>query len=403
MPDIPKNRSPFSPDQPVSADLFVGRMSQINHILSRGVGQVAAGKPINIFLEGEYGIGKTSIAKFTQWVGERDKKLLGIYATLDRAESMDDVGYAVLEGTMRSGVYNPKLGEIIRNGLAKYIGEQSLFGITLHADALKKEGPQITRGFLPFLQATLARVKDEGVQGIFLILDEINGIAGNPKFAPFLKGLSDLNAKTAPGQATLPLLLMLVGVEDRRWEISSHHPSVAGIFDIVHIECLSQDETRDFYLRAFDSVKHTVAPDALDVMTHYAAGFPKIMHIIGNAAYWADKDGLIDREDAFNAVMLAAEDVGRKYVDQQVYRALRSADYHSILEKIAKLGADKMSFTKAEVADDLKDSEKRKFNNFLQKMKTLKVLRSGGTHGEYIFNMRMVRLYIWLKSTTEKR
>jgi hypothetical protein len=35
--------------------------------------------------------------------------------------------------------------------------------------------------------------------------------------------------------------------------------------------------------------------------------------------------------------MLAADEVGKKYVDQQVYKALRSKDYHSILAKIAKL------------------------------------------------------------------
>ena len=101
-----KGRSPFFPDQPVPANLFVGRAAQIEHIMIRGVGQVAAGKPVYMFLEGEYGIGKTSLACATQWLAERDYGLLGIYATLDRAESLDDVGAAVLKATLRSGVYN---------------------------------------------------------------------------------------------------------------------------------------------------------------------------------------------------------------------------------------------------------------------------------------------------------
>jgi len=402
MTTMQKGRSPFSPDQPVTAELFVGRHAQIEHILTRGAGQVAAGKPVTMFLEGEYGIGKTSIAKFVQWISERDKKLLGIYATLERAESMDDIGVAVLEGTLRAGVYNPNLGEKIRDGLAKYVGEQSLFGVTIHAEALKKEGPRIAHGLLPFLSETLARVRNDGMLGVFLVLDEINGIARNPRFAPFLKGLSDINAATAPGQTALPLLLMLVGVEERRWEISAQHASVASIFDIVRIECLSEDEMKDFYVRAFESVKYTVEPAALDVMTHYAAGFPKIMHIIGNAAYWIDTDGCIGRDDAMQAIVLAAEDVGRKYVDQQVYQALRSKDYHSILRKIAQMGMD-MSFRRADVSRGLTESERKKLDNFLTKMKALKVIRSGAVSGEYVFNMRMVRLYIWLKSTTEPR
>ena len=165
-----KGRSPFFPDQPVPSELFVGRAAQIDHILTRGVGQVAAGKPVNVFVEGEYGIGKTSIARFTQWIAERDRKLLGIYASLERAESMDDVGTAVLEGILRTGIYNPRLGDKIRNALAKYVGTQTLFGVTLHVEELRKEGPRITQDLLSFLSGTLAQVRDDGVQGIFLVL-----------------------------------------------------------------------------------------------------------------------------------------------------------------------------------------------------------------------------------------
>ena len=57
-----------------------------------------------------------------------------------------------------------------------------------------------------------------------------------------------------------------------------------------------------------------------------------------------------------------------------------------------------MKFTKDEVASTLTDTEKKKFNNFLQKMVKLKVFRKGDIRGEYIFNNRMVRLYIWLKN-----
>jgi len=78
-----KGRSPFFPDQPVPVELFVGRSAQIDHIMTRGVGQVAQGKPVSVFLEGEYGIGKTSFARFTQWMAERNNGLLGIYATLE--------------------------------------------------------------------------------------------------------------------------------------------------------------------------------------------------------------------------------------------------------------------------------------------------------------------------------
>ena len=99
-----------------------------------------------------------------------------------------------------------------------------------------------------------------------------------------------------------------------------------------------------------------------------------------------------------DAVVNAAEEVGRKYVDQQVYKALRSPDYHSILQKIASHGPSGDGFTKKDVADGLTTAEQKKLGNFLQRMKKLNVIRSGDSAGEYVFNVQMVRLYIWLKS-----
>jgi len=61
-----------------------------------------------------------------------------------------------------------------------------------------------------------------------------------------------------------------------------------------------------------------------------------------------------------------------------------------------------MSFMKREVAKGLTETEKKKFNNFLQKMKALKVLRAGHVPGEYEFNVRMVRFYIWMQSFKKK-
>ena len=90
--------------------------------------------------------------------------------------------------------------------------------------------------------------------------------------------------------------------------------------------------------------------------------------------------------------------MGKRYVNQQVYAALHSADYHSILAKIAKTGAAE-KFMKRDVEKGLSEGEKRKFNNFLQKMQRLKVLRRGDVQGEYVFNMRMVHFYILMRSS----
>ena len=254
MTTFTKNRSPFYPSQPVPVELFVGRKQQIDEIRMRGLGQVAAGKPVAVFVEGEYGIGKSSIANYIRMLGEQDYGLHGIYATLETTRTTDDMGAAILRATHESGVFNPRGGDKVRDFIAKYIGEQTLpgLGLTLRMDALKREGPNVANGLLPFLRDVVKRLEEYGVQGIVLVLDEINGIASQPDFARFIKSLVDRNAVERP---SLPLLLVFCGVEDRRHEMIRNHPSIGRVFDIVaSITPMSSGEMSDFYLRAFESV-----------------------------------------------------------------------------------------------------------------------------------------------------
>lgn len=395
MSELVKSKSPFYPGQPVPVELFVGRAAQIDHIMQRCVGQVEAGKPIALYIQGEYGIGKSSIAGFVQWLAEKENSLHGIYAPLGGAQTIEDVAAAILEATIRSGALNPNRSDTLRQWLAKYIGQQSLFGITLHAEALRRDAPSVAKGMLPFLHEVFEHLRGTGVNGLFLVLDEINGVTADPQFAHFIKGIVDTNAMS---RTPLPLLLTLSGVEARRREMIQKYQPIDRIFDVVEISPMSEDEMREFFGRAFDSVQMRVNEEAMHLLVYYSAGFPKIMHLVGDAAYWIDRDGVVDLDDAARSVREAADEVGRKYVDQQVYGALHSKDYLSILAKIGKLDPDSLTFKKADAVAGLTETEKRKFNNFLQKMKSLKVLRSGDEKREYVFNMRMVRLYIWLQS-----
>ncbi len=391
-----KGKSPFHPGQPVPPELFVGRKEQMERVLRRGAAQVAAGKPVSMYVQGEYGIGKSSIANYVQRAAEQEYKLLRVYVNLGGAESIDDFAERVLEAVVRSGGRNQSASEKLKNWLGKYVGKQQLFGFSINLEALKADVPGLTTPgqMLEFLRETLARMGDSA-NGVFLALDELNGIVNNPQFAHFVKGLVEENAMANP---PLPLLLMLCGVEERRRTMIHHHPPVDRIFDVVEIEKMTEGEMTEFFQRSFREADIQITPEAMKAFTRYSAGFPKIMHVIGDEAYFLDSDGVIDQSEAMIAVVRAADEVGRKFVDQQVYRALKSPDYHSILQKIASHGPTGDGFKKRDIEAGLTTAEKNKFGNFLQRMKKLNVLRSGDAAGDYVFNLQMVRLYIWLES-----
>jgi AAA ATPase domain len=393
---VDKGQSPFYPGQPVPVELFVGREKEIERIITRGVGQVERGKPVSIFVQGEYGIGKSSIARYVQLLAADKHGLLPIYASLSPSNTPSDFAVKIVESTLHSGLIHATRGERIKGWLAKYIGKQELLGFTVNLEALRSDADKIAsvHGLLGFLAEALEKAGRERTSGIFLVLDEINGLANQPWFAQTLKGLVDTNALSAQ---PLPLLLMICGTEEKRRRLIENHQPVERIFDVIDIERLSKPEMKEFFRRAFESAGMTIIDEAMDLLIEHSAGFPKLMHLIGDWAYWTDQDLTIDTKDALVALVAAADDFGKKYVDQQIVAALRSQDYRSILRKISKL-IDRDSFSKKEIETQLDDSERKKLGNFLQKMKTLGVLRSGDVQGEWVFNVSLVRLYLFLQT-----
>lgn len=215
----------------------------------------------------------------------------------------------------------------------------------------------------------------------------------------FLKSFVDENGVR---REPVPLLLALCGTDDKRREMIQRHKPVDRIFDVIHVDAMSDSEMDEFFTSAFKSVGISVEPGALVLFRVFSAGLPKIMQMLGDSAYWIDRDANIDREDVGQAAFATAEDVGRKFVDQQVFNALRSEKYQAILDIIGQQAPLEMSFVRGDIMASLSDVQQKVFDNFLQRMRQLNVIRQGERKGEYVFNVLMVRYYIYITAQRRK-
>ncbi|MGL5888676.1 MAG: BREX system ATP-binding domain-containing protein [Bacteroidia bacterium] len=389
-----KDSSPFYSGRPLPHDLFTGRDEQIT-LIERSLRQVAAGKQQAVFLTGEFGIGKSSLAHATRYIAETKYNLTGIHVFLGGAKTIDDLSERTLESAIITEAYRPKATERIREMLSKYIGKQSLFGVNINFDALKKDAPNLSRGFLPFLKELYKRSQPDGVKGICLILDEINGITKNPDFAHFIKTFVDSNALS---KDPLPVLLLLCGVKERREEMIAHHRPTDRIFDIVDLQTMKREEANQFFIKTFAKVGCNVSQKALDLMYDYSQGHPKAMNIIGDNVFWKTPSTNIDVTAAISGIYAAAEEIGHKFIDSQVLNTIESKDYQNILRKISSsIHTESLVINKKNIIPLLTVSENAKLNNFLLKLKKQNVIRPGFEPGEYIFNDRLARLYLTIK------
>ncbi len=388
-----KESSPFTPGSPVPVELFVGRAEQIRELI-RYIGQACSGKQENVFLAGDRGIGKSSLASFLRYLVSTQKNMLGIHVFLGRVSTLEGMVHHIFEQLLKG-----TKGEIWFNEIAQFFGkhirEVGLFGISVTFAPPEEDLKELVRKFPEALNNLLKRLKDQK-RGLFIALDDINGLVQEPEFANWYKSFVD---EVATHYKDFPVFIMLIGLPEKRAILSQLQPSLMRIFRPIEIKRLSDEEVKEFLSKAFEKAGMRVEPDAMKLMVHFSSGLPIFMHEIGDATFWKDTDGIVDERDASRGILTAAEKIGEKYLEPKVYKAIRSERYRSILRKLGKAPLSR-SFKKREVEVKLNANEKKIFDNFLRRIKGLGVIEPDIERGRgaYRFVNEIYPVYIWMES-----
>lgn len=392
-----KENSPFTPGSPVPVELFVGRSEQIKELV-RYVGQISLGKQENVFLAGDRGIGKSSLASFLRYYVSTKKNILGVHVFLGRVSTLEEMVRHIFDQILKETKGQPWFKDIAKF-FGKYIREIGLFGISVSFTPPEQGLKELVRNFPEALNNLLKKIKEQK-EGLFIALDDINGLVEKAEFANWYKSFVD---EVATHYKDFSVFIMLIGLPGKRDILSNLQPSLMRIFRVVEIEKLSDKEVEQFLSKTFDNVGIKVKREAMKLMVLFSSGLPILMQEIGDATFWTDRDGIIDRDDAIKGVLTAAEKVGEKYLDPKVYRAIRSPRYRAILRKLGEIHISR-SFKKKDVEAKLNESEKRVFHNFLRRIRELGVIETDIEKGRgvYRFVNEIYPIYIWMESESEK-
>lgn len=395
---MPKDYSPFTPGLPVPVEFFVGRLQEVNRLREKAASAVA-GRLQVAFLSGERGIGKSSLASFVRFIAERDHGVLGLHTFLGGVSSLEEMARRVFDRLLKESIgtnWQTKIREFFGN----HIKEVGLFGVSVEFGAPEKDLRRMVLDFAPALRNLIERLQGQK-EAILLVFDDIDELASSLDFANWLKSLVD---EIATAREPLPLCLVLVGLEERRQSLVSLQPSLARVFEVIEIKTWSAEETREFFRNAFSKVNVPVDDDALSVLSRFAGGLPVLGHEVGDAAFKLDRDDRIDAEDALGGVVAAADIVGRKHLEPQVFQAIRSGRYRAILRKVATKPFE-IGFKRSDLRARLSADEGKVVDNFLRKMKGLNVIRSDPDSGPgaYRFVNQLHYLYFWLEAERAKK
>ena len=393
MAEIITKESPFSPGKPVQPEYFVARIKEVQR-LERAIKQTVSGRNENIFVTGPRGIGKSSLALFLRHLAEKEYSLIGSHCYLGGVKSLEEMMGVIFQRLLQDCT-DKSLLDKLKEGFGTYIKGVTLFGVGLEFTEDKSQLRTLVDNFLPVLRQVYEQSLTSDKKGLVLILDDMNGITDVPQFSQYLKSFVD---GLATSRKPLPLLLVLVGLPERRGELIRHQPSIARIFDIVELPLMSEDESRGFFQEMFKKQNITVAEKALSLMVELSGGYPMLLHDVGDAVFWQDTDNHISEADAKQGIMEAARIVGRKYIDTKISKVLRSETYSSILWQMGKklpLGA---TFRRQELLKAVGEKEKKNLDNFLNRIKKLGLVDDAEARGEYTFVNPLYHLYLWFEA-----
>ena len=398
--DISQKESLFQPGQPVSPDRFEGREDIIKEIL-KYFPAVRSGNPQHFFITGKRGMGKTSLANYISDFAYNNYSMVTAHIMNDGVHDIDELVVQIIERILNA-IRPEKWSSKIFNLIGNYIDSVGFGGLNIKFKPSEDELKNIKDNLAFYLSDLVSNFKDK--DGLFIVIDDINGLSETSEFANWYKSFADTLATSLKNA---PICIMLTGYPEKFRRLYDHNPSVNRIVHTHELKPLSDRDVENFYTTIFSLYNISVSPSALENMAEYSSGMPTMMQEIGDATFWKDTDDYIDNEDALGGIIEAGNRIGLKYLQPLLDNRIRSENYLSLFKKVGKklAACPNSTFTKNEFENVLNEQESNVFKDFITRSRKLGIIElvSSKKQGEYQFTNQLYQIYFLIQSVLEEQ
>ena len=358
--------SPFQPGYPVSPDNFKGRKKDINKIIRYIPRVIDLGMPEHYFITGKRGMGKTSFVKHVGHLAEDRYDMVYVYINNEGTNTISELIGNLLEVLLKE-FSKKRWGQKIVENFSKHFQEIDIKGFGFKFKDKPEIVENIKKNFIEFLISICDDLEDK--TGIFIVIDDVNGLSDTPEFVNWYKALFetiDFNDEY------VPITFSLVTYPEKFDQLHSQNPSFTRMFNIIDIDKLDDKDIREFYMDIFNRYDiHFEKSELLESMIYYSWGMPLIMQQIGDSVFWNIEGKNISQESVYSGISDAANELRSKHLKRSLNR-IKNPIFKNILLKIALF--EKISFRKNELYEILNSNEKRVLNEFLDEMIMLNIL-----------------------------
>ena len=386
--------TPFEPGRPVSPSNFKGRRNDCIKIIRYLPNVIRNGVPEHFFISGKRGMGKTSFIQYVARIAEDNFQMIPIQFNNNDGSSVEELILKLIE-KLSDEFDKGYWGKKFVDGFLKRINEIKIRGTGFSLEKQEILIRDIKRNFSQLLIEICENFEN---RGIFIIVDDINGLSDNVEFTNWYKSLFE---SIQFNEYHVPVVFALISYPKEFTNLCLINESFSRMFKLIEIDKLENNEIEEFFRHSFEKMGFIFKDDkSLDTMIYYSWGTPLIMQQIGESVLWNIRDSTIDEKIAIEGISDASIELGNKQIKAKLNR-IRSEHYEDILIKLGKNGM--MEFKKSELANILEDNEKKVINSFLQRTKELGIIESVGKEnsGEYTFVNRLYFAFFLIKSIDE--
>ena len=168
--------------------------------------------------------GKTSLANYISDFARNNYSMVTAHIMNDGVHDIDELVVQIIErilNAIRPEKWSEKIFDVIHNNIESV----GFGGLNIKFKPSQDELKNIKDNLAFYLADLIGNFKDK--DGLFIVIDDINGLSETPEFANWYKSFADTLATSFDN---VPICMMLTGYPEKFKRLYDHNPSVNRIF-----------------------------------------------------------------------------------------------------------------------------------------------------------------------------
>jgi len=395
--------NPFRPNSIASADLFQGRKEEML-IIEQSLFQTKNGNPQHFLIEGERGLGKSSLflmveKQATGKIPLRNSEKVNfvvINIELDSTQSFFEILKAIAVDFKRALSERDRI-KTLASGVWDFLSNWEILGVRYHKfDENLIQPYEILNELVLNFEKVVKLTKNE-IDGILILIDEADRPSEKSSLGEIVKLLTEKLSKRGCDQ----VVIGMTGQPGLIAKLKASHESASRIFTVLTLKPLSDEENKAVVISGLTKAnlinkeQTMIDNDALDLISQLSEGYPHFLQEFAYKAFEKDNDYRICAEDVKDGafgVNGALNQLGNKYFNELYFTRIGSDEYRRVLQAMANFSDSWVNRDKIKSEITIKVTT---LNNALQALKTRNIIiPNPGQQSEFILPTKSFAAWI---------